>query len=332
MATLKYKGKSFETIHYLKTSPEYREKIKREYYEKPPFADVRREFDKIINKNGSKKYNITKYYFRPIMSKVVCDGCKWALEDVFESDDLFGFAMSKIKSNPKTFPPQRNMDYLVETVFRVGGAGVARKPTCYPLKSIREMLDKYCFNGNYYDYSCGWGDRLLGSIAQGVNYFGTDPNYLLTEKLVEMNNDIVKNGFGQNKIVDIRTTGSEVLHEDWQNRMSLCFSSPPYFKLEDYIIGEQSTKLHNDYQDWLKGYLKPTIENCKKYLVDGGYFAINIKNYKSYDLIGDSRRIAEELGFVYVTTEDLDNIRRPMQDGSHPKSTEQILVFQKTGD
>lgn len=329
MYKLRYKDKFFETNSYMAVEPEYREKIKRQYFEKPPFAEVKREFNNIINKNGSKKYFITKYYFRPIMSKAIGEGCKWSLEDVFDSDDLFGYCMAKIKGNPKVFPPTAKMDYLVETVFRVGGAGIARKPTCYPIASIKDLLAKYCFNGNYYDYSCGWGDRLLGAITQGVNYFGTDPNYMLTDKLIEMNNDIVKNGFGQNKIVDIRTTGSEVLHDDWQNRMSFAFSSPPYFKLEDYVIGEQSTKLHSDYQDWLEYYLKPTIENCKKYLVDGGYFAINIKNYKSYDLIGDSRRIAEELGFVYVTTEQLNNIRRPKQDGTLLDNSERIMVFKK---
>lgn len=329
MYTLKYKGKQFDTNSYIQVEPEYREKVKRQYFERPPFAEVKREFNNIINKNGSKKYFITKYYFRPIMSKVIGDGCRWSLEDVFDSDDLFGYSMAKIKANPKVFPPKAKMDYLVESVYRVGGAGIARKPTCYPLASIKNLLNKYCFNDNYYDYSCGWGDRLLGAIVEGVNYFGTDPNYLLTEKLIEMNHDIVHNGFGQNKIVDIRTTGSEVLHEDWQNRMSFCFSSPPYFKLEDYMIGEQSTKLHDDYDDWLEYYLKPTIDNCKKYLVDGGYFAINIKNYKNYDLIGDSRRIAEELGFVYVATETLTNIRRPKQDGSLLDNSERIMVFKK---
>ena len=329
MHTVEYKGKKFETTLYEDVDPEFREKVKKQYYEKPPFAEVRREFNNIINKNGSKKYFITRYYFRNIMSKVIADGCRWCIDDVFDSDQIFGFAMAKIKSNPKVFIPTAKMDYLIETVCRVGGAGVARKPTCYPIASIKDLLSKYCFNGNYYDYSCGWGDRLLGAIVKGVNYFGTDPNYLLTEKLIEMNNDIVKNGFGQNKIVDIRTKGSEELQADWQNKMSFCFSSPPYFKLEDYMIGEQSTKLHDDYNDWLEYYLKPTIDNCKKYLVDGGYFAINIKNYKNYDLVGDSRRIAEELGFVYITSETVTNIQRPKQDGTFLNNDERVMVFKK---
>lgn len=325
---VEYKGETFETQHYVEVSDEFREQVKALYFQKPPFENVLKEFNKIINEYGCARTNITKYYFRPIMSKVKVNKYKWCIEDIFESKQLLGCCMGLIKAKPKVYKPYYPIDYAIETVLRLGGV-LARKPTLFPIKTVRYLLEKYCFNGNYYDYSCGWGDRLLGAIAEGVHYYGTDPNYLLTEKLHEMNSDIVNNNFGKNKLVDIRTTGSEFFQEDWENKMSFCFSSPPYFKLEEYQVGEQSTDKYSNYNDWLELYLRKTIENCRRYLVDGGFFGINIKDYASYKLVEDSRKIIESLGFEFVCYEFLPVHGRPKQTGDLLENNEDIMIFKK---
>ena len=33
------------------------------------------------------------------------------------------------------------------------------------------------------------------------------------------------------------------------------------------------------YEDWQELYLRPTFRNIKEYLIDDGYFMINIKDY-----------------------------------------------------
>ena len=47
-------------------------------------------------------------------------------------------------------------------MFGLAGKGVASPPTQFSLKTVDEVLAKYNVNGNWYDYSCGWGVRLMG--------------------------------------------------------------------------------------------------------------------------------------------------------------------------
>lgn len=51
------------------------------------------------------------------------------------------------------------------------------------MKSIDELLENYNVNNKYYDFSCGWGVRLLSSLKHNVEYYGTDPNTVLCERL-----------------------------------------------------------------------------------------------------------------------------------------------------
>ena len=134
-----------------------------------------------------------------------------------------------------------------------------------------------------------------------------------------------------NSTVDIRNTGSEVFHEDWKNKIGLAFSSPPYFLLEDYKTGEQSAQQDTSYEDWQELYLRPTFRNIKEYLIDEGYFMINIKDYSKFTLEADSKRIAIEEGFEFIENIPLSPINRysPKDEKVIQKSDEYIMVFRK---
>ena len=108
--------------------------------------------------------------------------------------------------------------------------------------------------------------------------------------------------------------------------MGLAFSSPPYFNFEDYKYGNQSYKEGTSYEDWKENYLRPTFKNIYKYLIEDGYFLINIKNLKKYPLVEDSLKIAQECGFIFKEVVPMDdNIQRPnINDYVEP-----ILVFTK---
>lgn len=190
------------------------------------------------------------------------------------------------------------------------------------------MLSLYNVNDNYYDYSCGWAHRLLGSLSLEINYFGTDPNYLLVEKLKEISN-LYKRINNINTIVDIKGCGSEIYQPEWEGKMGLAFSSPPYFSLEDYKIGEQSYNQGVSYDSWLSNYFVETVKNIHRYLIHGGYFLINIKNYDKYNLVKDTMDIIEKHGFVYKTFHQLKNIKRTNSKGGLNDNSEKILVFIK---
>lgn len=163
-------------------------------------------------------------------------------------------------------------------------------------------------------------------MKHGIEYYGTDPNYVLVERLNQLHTDYdVTNGI--TSLVDIRCQGSEVFVPDWENSIGVAFSSPPYFILEDYRIGNQSIN-NKSYDAWLIEYMLKTLQNIKQYLVDGGYLLVNIKNFATYKLYDDTFKLAESIGFQYVGTRTLDNITRPIAK-TDLNTDEMIMVFKK---
>lgn len=323
-----FKGKALKTKHCYEISNEEYLKIKNEYYEKPNFNEVEREFKKLYE-GGSKHSNITNYYVKDLMAKVQVYYNKWSIEDVFECKELIEFFISKTLENKKIYPDKDSIVKKIETALRLGGKGVASKPSNFPIKTIDMILEKYNVNNYWYDFSCGWGDRLLGALKNKCNYLGTDPNYLLCERLQQMTKDYKKANNLNRGLIQIKSQGSEIFVPEWENKVGLAFSSPPYFYLEDYKIGNQSYKEGTSYESWKENYLRKTIQNIKRYLIDNGYFIININNFLNFDLVGDTTKIAEEEGFKLKEILKLDNIKRTNSKEGFNDNSEKILVFMK---
>lgn len=269
---------------------------------------------------------VTRYYFRDIMAKTRLKNAKWTVEEVFESKDLLGIFKAKTQTNSRVFDSP-DLITNIDTAIRLGGHNIATMPPNFPMKIVRSILKKYNVNNNWYDFSCGWGVRLLGAITTGINYFGTDPNYLLTERLNQLVEDYKVN-IGLKSTVDIRTQGSEIFIPEWENKIGLAFSSPPYFDLEDYTIGKQSYRAGVSYEEWKTNYLYPTLQNIYKYLTDNGILAFNIKNGKTYMLADDTKELATQCGFQCVDIELLTNNQRITSSGLI-NNAENIFIFKK---
>lgn len=330
---IEYKGKILETTKYKRISQEEYEEIIKEYYEKPDFNEVKEQFIK-LSKGGKQNNLVTNYYVKDLMAKTLIYFNKWSIEEVLEYKPLVEFFMGKANDNKNVFPDTMTNCKKIETAFRLCGKGVASKPANFPVKTVDEIVEKYNVNNNWYDFSCGWGARLIGALKNKVNYYGTDPNYLLVERLNQMANDYKKT-IKIDTINDIRPQGSEIFVPEWENKIGLAFSSPPYFYLEDYKIGKQSWKQGIKYEEWLNNYLKPTIENIKKYLIQEGYLLFNINNFEKYNLVEDVKKIAEEIGFEYKGNHVLNNIKRcygtmsKNNKGGINNNNEQIMIFVK---
>lgn len=324
---IEWKGKTFETIHECEISNKEFENIRKDYYTKPNFDSVKKEFLN-LEKGGVKNSNITNYYVKDLMAKTRIYYNKWSIEEVLECKELVEFFISKTRTNKKVYPDKDSLIKKIETAFRLGGKGVCSKPANFPIKTVDEILEKYNINNNWYDFSCGWGGRLEGALKNHVNYFGTDPNYLLTDRLKQLSKDY-KETTNTNTLVDIRTQGSEIFIPEWENKIGVAFSSPPYFYLEDYKIGNQSYKEGMNYEDWKNNYLKPTFENIYIYLINEGYFILNINNFKDFKLVEDSIEIAEKVGFNFIKYHKLNNIKRVNSNSGFNDNSEKILVFTK---
>lgn len=330
MKIIEYKGKKYETTYdFPLLDKEKLEYLRKEYYKKPLFNDVKREFI-CISKGGSKNTNITNYYVRDLMDKTLNSKTKWSIEDVMQNDELLSLFWYRTTLNKKVFLDTDSVRRKIDTIFRIGAMGLVSRPSNFPIKNVDEILEKYNINNNWYDFSCGWGARLIGALKNKINYYGTEPNYLLTERLNGLANDYKKT-LNQDTIVDIRTQGSEEFIPEWENKMGVAFSSPPYFDLEDYKIGNQSYKEGTSYQQWLDNYLEPTIKNIYKYLIDDGVFLINIKNLIEYKLVDDVFNIAKKVGFNFIEAIPLELCKKSniKEKSGFSGINEQIYVFAK---
>jgi hypothetical protein len=110
-------------------------------------------------------------------------------------------------------------------------------------------------------------------------------------------------------------------------------SSPPYFDVEIYNGEHTSTKKFPEYKAWLEGYLRPTIMNCKEYLIPGGKFILNIKNMGRLKMYDDAMRLCNESGMEFLGEEVLHVVRRTSTKFNKTQgmsaSNEKLMVFKK---
>lgn len=132
--------------------------------------------------------------------------------------------------------------------------------------------------GTVWDPSMGYGGRLMGAIAAGVNYIGTDPcvpTYAGLEK--------IRDDYGhKHKSYTLLKQGSETFVPD-MNSLDFVFTSPPYLGHEQY--GDEEEQSFNKFpqQDqWRDGFLLQTIKNAYTGLKPGKYAGFNVANVKSY--------------------------------------------------
>ena len=174
---------------------------------------------------------------------------------------------------------------------------------CMNARTLVEFLCPALW-GNVYDYSAGYGGRLLGiaTARMRYKYVGVDPN---TETVGYLNylNDLIYEAVGNRGIIV-----QSVSEEYEPDNVDFAFSSPPYFNLEKYC--DEPTQCMNRYKtldEWFEGYAAPTMQNIYSGLNDDGVFATNIADYKSYGnkeykVVDRWIETAEKLGFKHQRT------------------------------
>ena len=134
------------------------------------------------------------------------------------------------------------------------------------------------------DFSSGWGDRAIGSMAGGAEFYcGVDPNPCVHAGYTQM-----KEFFGWGDRVQFICDTIE--HAELPDReFDMVFTSPPYFDLELYDTGGdadaallQSTNYGTE-RDWFDKFLAVAISKVWAKLKIGGTLAININQKNKND-------------------------------------------------
>jgi tRNA1(Val) A37 N6-methylase TrmN6 len=231
------------------------------------------------NKLKTKNYTgnkLTKHFFENFY-QVSFDKNKSML-DAFNNDEL----LNKVLEN--------RLGISYKETFNMSGAmlrqGLRNSRAATPASMFMATVAKYIYDnyaepdGIVYDYSAGFGQRLVGVMASKNNlkYLGVEP---WTESFENLN--FLYKSIFQHHRCNLYNVGSENFYqEEFNEKICLAFSSPPYFDTEIYC--NESTQCNlGSYQDYLS-YWEKTCNNIFKMLKPNGYFIVNISEKYKYDL------------------------------------------------
>jgi hypothetical protein len=176
---------------------------------------------------------------------------------------------------------------LNEAVYKLTNECSSFRPTV-----ITSIIKMFGNRKRILDISSGWGDRLIGSIAAGVDYyFGTDPN----PEVHNGYNKIINTFRVSNKKFVLKQEGFENVkidlppgnHTDGtKKKFDLIMTSPPYFDLEIYTQKQGQSVLGRGKEAWLNEFMIPSLKKAWDVLEVNGILALNINN-KSDSKLGD---------------------------------------------
>ena len=275
----------------------------------------------------------------------------WHFRNIVDKErTLSQFHIRYYPKNQKVYPK-------IVQIFRLG---FGQAPVNFPPLTARLIYEKFLSETKQdsytvFDMCSGWGGRLLGALSSNlkIHYVGTDVNsnnFGLYSELAKFYNG---NSGGKNTF-EMFQDGCEIISENkrfqkHKGKLDLCFTSPPYFSREQYSSDkEQSCNSFPNYNDWLKGFLLPTIITCYDYLKSDKYMLINIADVKYQDkdiipLEQDTISLAVRNGFKFEGTMGMVMSR---MIGLNPKNVrnnwfdydsrtyykiEPILIFKKNG-
>ena len=230
--------------------------------------------------------------YMPHSWAVRCNGLKSPLETFRGDKDLVLKKMDQM--NHKHTPSGLRKTLKIMS----GSQGVSNfRPTAAHAIYSRFLPE----GGTTWDMSGGYGGRLLGAIKSQINYIATEPASDTVKGLNEIIVDFgyISNIFRKIPHMEIVQKGSEDFLPDKES-LDLCFTSPPYFNTEKYSDEETQSYIKFPTQDeWVEGFLRKTIQNCRYGLKPNRYMLINIADVKSFNHLEDTTVwIAEQEGFV----------------------------------
>lgn len=143
----------------------------------------------------------------------------------------------------------------------------------------------------------------------------------------------------KNKKVELYCQPSELLAKDkeflnkYKNYFDLVLICPPYYDMEIYHEGQQSTDLYPTYEEWLEKYWYETAKMCYHTCQKGGTFAVIMNDYFTlsgdyYPLTKDLTEEVKKAGFKMDRFYYLFNRTSPLRVNKKER-TEKLVIFKK---
>lgn len=175
------------------------------------------------------------------------------------------------------------------------------------------------------DPCIGWGGRVLGTLSiPDTKFIGCEPCLETYKGLKEMAAFV---GCAD-RVSILNEDCLKALPRLESNSFDLVLTSPPYFDLEVYSKEvTQSISQFKTWDEWVKGFLEPTIKECLRCLKSEGVSAWSVKNMKKHKLQDEVFRIHKDLGWKHKETFGMT--ATPRNSGGKARITEETFIFTK---
>jgi hypothetical protein len=214
-------------------------------------------------------------------------------------------------------------------IVMTGGLGNVTKYRTVTSKAIVQ----YYGAKRILDPCTGWGGRMLGSLAASKDtlYIGCEPDPNTAKGLRGILEDTSIPQAVRSRGLIIEKPAEVALTElSTMEKFDLVLTSPPYFNLELYTAGDQSTGLYTTWDAWTEKWLKVVILGCLACLKEGGVSCWSVKNFKSdkkYPLADITKKIHKDAGWDLVKTVSMTGSGRPgskrIKDGEEKRGSEE---------
>jgi 16S rRNA G966 N2-methylase RsmD len=222
-------------------------------------------------------------------------------------------------------------------IVMTGGLGSVTKYRTVTTKAIVQ----YYKAQKVLDPCAGWGGRMLGVLAAGASYVGceTDPNTAKGLKGILEDTALPQAVRSKARILEMPAEVGLPELAQLDEKFDLVLTSPPYFNLELYTAGDQSTLVHKTWEEWTEKWLKPVILGCLARLKEGGTSCWSVKNFKTdkkYPLADMTKKIHKDAGWDLVKTVTMTGSGRPggkrIAEGKEKReSEEETFCFKRQG-
>lgn len=276
----------------------------------------------IENRNVSK---ILDYFFQDLIYRAKSKNGKYSPSEVLNNDQLLDSALKYIEEHRNFYHNKSDITNLKDFFFSSSMVG---KITNFNPVIARKILEYYMpiKGATIFDYSCGFGSRMLGALCSQNNYqyIGIDPYTELYERLL-LFSDWIRDTLKSNNKPILLNKKSEEFIPSLCEKIDLSFSSPPYFNYEIYTDSiTQSYIKYPTYEEWKNYYMKNTILNIYRYTKENGIHAVNLQDTKRISIIEDWIKIATEIGFNLEEIRTIETAKRKTT-----KNENKLLIMKK---
>lgn len=182
--------------------------------------------------------------------------------------------------------------------IRTGIKLLSKAVTNFKPTIAKYLYKTYASNGKIFDYSCGFGSRMLAAMSLDMEYVGCEPCLKTYENLKNFGSFLLGKTKGSFNVTSI---GSEE-YTYKENYFDFAFSSPPFFDYEIYSQDQgQSIVKYPVYEEWLINFWRKVIENCYNSIIPGGYFGFCISINQHEHMIEKTKEYCKDFNFSYVT-------------------------------